>query len=169
MEILRFTAGLAEAIGWRPYEVELASSIKVAEGEGEAHAYVIYFEPGGVIGPHEAGFCQILLALAGRGWVAGADDRRVALAEGAAAFISRGEIHSKGSKDGMTAFMIQVRDLTPLASWQPNEPHAVGGHSRTLAQASISFPAAYRGIGSSRWSRARCAWARIERVGSEPK
>ena len=116
MEILRFTAGLAEAIGWRPYEVELASSIKLAEGEGEAHAYVIYFEPGGVIGPHEAGFCQILLALAGSGWVAGADDRRVALVEGEAAFISRGEIHSKGSKDGMTAFMIQVRDLTPLAS-----------------------------------------------------
>ena len=86
MEILRFTAGLAEAIGWRiKYEVERASSIKVAEGEGEAHAYVIYFEPGGVIGPHEAGFCQILLALAGSGWVAGADDRRVALAEGEAA------------------------------------------------------------------------------------
>ena len=29
--------------------------------------------------------------------------------------MSRGEIHSKGSTDGMTAFMIQVRDLTPLA------------------------------------------------------
>ena len=74
MEILRFSAGLAEAIGWRPYEVELASSIKLAEGEGEAHAHVIYFEPGAVIGPHEAGFAQIFLALAGSGWVAGADD-----------------------------------------------------------------------------------------------
>jgi quercetin dioxygenase-like cupin family protein len=116
MEILRFTEGGARAIGWRPYEVELASSIKLAEGEGEAHAYVIYLEPGGIIGPHEAGFGQILLALAGSGWVAGADDKRVSLAEGEAAFIGRGEIHSKGSDDGMTAFMIQVRDLTPLAS-----------------------------------------------------
>ena len=112
MEILRFGSGVAERIGRRPYDVKLASSIEVAEGEGEAHAYVIYFEPGGVIGPHEAGFGQIFLALAGSGWVAGGDDLRIALAEGEAAFISRGEVHSKGSEDGMAAFMLQVRDLT---------------------------------------------------------
>jgi quercetin dioxygenase-like cupin family protein len=115
MEILRMGANLAERIGRRPYEVKLASSIKLAEGEGEAHAYAIYFEPGGVIGPHEAGFCQIFLAVAGSGWVAGADDQRVALAEGEAAFIRRGEVHSKGSEGGMAAFMVQVRDMTPLA------------------------------------------------------
>lgn len=115
MEILRSSASLADRIGQRPYEVKLASSIKLAEGEGEAHAYVIYFEPGGVIGPHEAGFGQILVAVAGNGWVAGGDDRRVPLGEGEAAFIRRGEVHSKGSESGMTAFMVQVRDLTPLA------------------------------------------------------
>ena len=115
MEILRFSASLADQIGRRPYDVKLASSVKLAEGGGEAHAYVIYFEPGGVIGPHEAGFGQILFAVAGSGWVAGADDRRVALDEGEAAFIRQGEVHSKGSEDGMTAFMVQVRDLTPLA------------------------------------------------------
>ena len=112
VEILRFSASAAERIGRRPYAVNLASSIEFAEGEGEAHAYVIYFEPGGVIGPHEAGFGQILLALTGSGWVAGGDDQRIALAEGEAAFISRGEVHSKGSENGMTAFMLQVRDLT---------------------------------------------------------
>jgi quercetin dioxygenase-like cupin family protein len=115
MEILRFSASIAERIGQRPYDVRLASSIKLVEGEGEAHAYVVYFEPGGVIGPHEAGFGQILLAVAGSGWVAGADDQRVALAEGEAAFIHRGEMHSKGSESGMTAFMVQVRNMTPLA------------------------------------------------------
>ena len=71
-----------------------------------------YFEPGGVIGRHEAGVGQIFLALAGSGWVAGGDDQRIALAEGEAAFICRGEVHSKGSERGMTAFMLQVRDLT---------------------------------------------------------
>ena len=119
MEVLRFSASLAERIGQRPYDVKLASSIKLAEGEGEAHAYVIYFEPGGVIGPHEAGFGQILLAVAGCGWVAGADEQRIALAEGEAAFIGRGEVHSKGSETGMTAFMVQVRDMTPLARGEP--------------------------------------------------
>jgi hypothetical protein len=70
MEILRFSASLAERIGQRPYDVKLASSIEFAAGEGEAHAYVLYFEPGGVIGPHEAGFGQILFAAVGSGWIA---------------------------------------------------------------------------------------------------
>jgi quercetin dioxygenase-like cupin family protein len=115
MRILRFDAGLAERIGRRPYEVKHSSSIKLAEGDGEAHAYVLYFEPGGQIGSHEAGFGQLLVPVAGSGWVAGGDDVRVPLSEGQAAFISRGEIHSKGSETGMTALMIQVRDLTALA------------------------------------------------------
>jgi quercetin dioxygenase-like cupin family protein len=115
VDILRFSRSIAERIGQRPYDVRLASSLKLAEGAGEAHAYVIYFEPGGIIGPHEAGYGQILFAVAGGGWVAGADDQRIAIAEGEAAFISRGEVHSKGSESGMTALMVQMRDMTPLA------------------------------------------------------
>jgi quercetin dioxygenase-like cupin family protein len=119
MKILRFDASLAERIGPRPYEVKLASSIALAEGEGEAHAYVLYFEPGGEIGPHEAGFGQLLFALSGDGWVAGGDGERLPLAEGQAALIHRGEIHSKGSETGLTALMVQVRDLAPLAHARP--------------------------------------------------
>jgi quercetin dioxygenase-like cupin family protein len=114
MEIVLLDASLAKRIGPRPYEVRRASSIKLAEGHGEAHAYVIYFEPGGELGPHEAGFGQILIPLAGSGWVAGAEGERVALSEGQAALIRRGETHSKGSETGMTAVMVQVRDLRPL-------------------------------------------------------
>lgn len=115
MKILRFNASLAERIGSRPYEVKLASSIALAEGEGEAHAYALYFEPGGEIGPHEAGYGQLFVALSGDGWVAGGDGARVPLAEGQAAFIQRGEIHAKGSETGLTALMVQVRDLAALA------------------------------------------------------
>ncbi len=115
MKILRFDASLAEQIGSRPYEVKLASSIELAKGEGEAHAYVLYFDPGGEIGPHEAGFGQLFVALSGDGWVAGGDGEHVPLAEGHAALIQRGEIHSKGSETGLTALMVQVRDLAPLA------------------------------------------------------
>lgn len=114
MKILRFDSSLAERIGRRPYQVKLASSIELAEGEGEAHAYVLYFEPGGEIGAHEAGFGQLFFAVSGNGWVAGGDGVRVPLAEGEAAFISRGEIHSKGSETGLTALMVQIRNLTPL-------------------------------------------------------
>jgi len=111
MEILRLDPERAEPIGRRPYEVTNAASLDVAHGEGEAHVYVIRFEPGGEIGPHEAGFAQLFLAVAGSGWAAGEDGTRVELPHGHAAFFRRGEIHSKGSDGGMTAFMLQVRDL----------------------------------------------------------
>ena len=111
MRILRLDASDAEPIGPRPYPVEKTASVKILEGSGEAHAYVLEFEPGGEIGPHEAGFGQLFVALSGSGWVAGADGERVALAEGDAAFFPRGDVHSKGSETGMTALMVQVRDL----------------------------------------------------------
>ena len=111
MEILRFHRDDAEAIGERPYPVDLAASIQLLEGEGEAHAYVVYFDPGGVIGAHEAGFGQLFVALQGNGWVAGEDGERVPLEQGEAALFSRGEVHSKGSETGMTALMVQVRNL----------------------------------------------------------
>ena len=115
MRIVRPTEDAAERIGPRPYAVRNTSSLEIAEGDGEAHAYVLYFGPGGEIGPHEAGYGQLFLALSGEGWVAGGDGIREALATGEVAFISRGEIHSKGSEGGMTALMVQVRELNPVS------------------------------------------------------
>jgi quercetin dioxygenase-like cupin family protein len=114
VKILRPTESLAQRIGSRPYEVTKASSLKLAEGDGEAHTYVLYFEPGGEIGPHEAGYGQLFVALSGEGWVAGGDGVRHALGTGEAAFVARGETHAKGSETGLTALMVQVRDLDPL-------------------------------------------------------
>jgi quercetin dioxygenase-like cupin family protein len=111
MNILKPNSALAELIGSRPYEIKLASSIKLAEGAGEAHAYLLFFEPGGEIGPHEAGYGQLFFAVSGGGWVAGDDGVHIPLAEGHAALIGRGEVHSKGSDTGLTALMFQVRDL----------------------------------------------------------
>jgi quercetin dioxygenase-like cupin family protein len=114
MQILRPDPDGADQIAGRPYETTLARSTKLAEGQGEAHAYVVYLEPGGVIAPHEAGFGQLFVALRGRGWVAGDDGRRLPLDEGEVAFVHRGEVHSKGSETGTTALMVQVRELAPL-------------------------------------------------------
>jgi quercetin dioxygenase-like cupin family protein len=111
MEIVRPGADTALPIGSRPYEVRRVSSVEVAAGGGDAHAYVLHFDADAVIGPHEAGFAQLLFAVSGDGWVAGEDGFRHALREGEAAFIRRGEIHSKGSDSGLIALMVQVRDL----------------------------------------------------------
>jgi quercetin dioxygenase-like cupin family protein len=115
VKIVRPTPSLAEWIGTRPYEVTKTSSIELAGGSGEAHAYVLYFEPGGEIGAHEAGYGQLFFALSGDGWVAAGDGIRQPLAAGEAAFITRGEIHSKGSETGLAALMVQVSDLDPIA------------------------------------------------------
>ena len=49
MRILRSLAGFASPIGARPFAVEHVSSAEIAVGDGEAHAYVLYFGAGGLI------------------------------------------------------------------------------------------------------------------------
>jgi quercetin dioxygenase-like cupin family protein len=88
-----------------------ATSLEVGKGSGESHVYAIHFDPGGEIGPHPAGFDQLFIVTEGSGWGAGADGVRNSLAPGRAAFFRRGEVHSKGSEAGMSAIMIQIRDM----------------------------------------------------------
>jgi quercetin dioxygenase-like cupin family protein len=95
------------------FESVAASGVPIADGAGEAHVYSIVFEPGGSIGPHEASFCQLFLPVRGSGWVAGEDGVRREVRPGEGGYISRGEVHSKGSQAGLTALMIQVLDLVP--------------------------------------------------------
>jgi quercetin dioxygenase-like cupin family protein len=118
VKILRPQVGSASPIGARPFAVERVASVDVAVGDGEAHAYVLYFDAGGLIGRHEAGFGQLFFAVSGDGWVAGDDGVRQPLREGEVAFIARGEVHSKGSDTGLTALMVQVRNLDALMPQQ---------------------------------------------------
>ncbi len=111
MQVIDFSPRLAEPI--LKFDSTGASSVALGDGAGEAHAYCLYLEPGGQIGRHPAGFGQLFLVVQGAGWAAGVDGIRVALRSGQAACFERGEMHSKGSDTGMTAVMIQVRDLEP--------------------------------------------------------
>jgi quercetin dioxygenase-like cupin family protein len=89
-----------------------ASAVEFGQGTGEAHAFVLRFERGGLIGSHPAGFGQLFVPVQGSGWIAGADGARHELRPGQAAFISRGETHSKGSEQGMTAVMVQIQEFS---------------------------------------------------------
>jgi quercetin dioxygenase-like cupin family protein len=101
--------------GIRLYQSVAAAGAEFAAGAGEAHLHCVRFEPGGAIGPHEAGFGQLFLVVEGRGWVSDADGRRVEVSAGQGALLARGELHAKGSDTGMTALMVQVRELAPRA------------------------------------------------------
>lgn len=93
------------------YQSHGASAVRLANGHGEAHAYLLHFETGGAIGRHEAGFGQLFVVLAGRGWVSGDDGLRVEINAGDIVMFDRGEQHAKGSDTGMSVVMVQIRDL----------------------------------------------------------
>jgi quercetin dioxygenase-like cupin family protein len=115
MHLLDFSPGRGTPIS--VYESHGATALPLGEGRGEGHVYCIRIDPGGVIGPHEAGFGQLFLAVAGSGWVSAADGVRRPIGVGRGAFIARGEVHAKGSDTGLTAIMIQLTDLAaaPIA------------------------------------------------------
>jgi quercetin dioxygenase-like cupin family protein len=106
IRIVDFTHQHARAI--EQFAASGASSVDLAHGTGESHAYAIYFVPGGAIGPHPAGFDQLFLVVQGSGWVAGEDGIRLRVGTNCGAFVPKGEVHSKGSETGMLALMVQA-------------------------------------------------------------
>jgi quercetin dioxygenase-like cupin family protein len=109
MRLIEFSTPRAEPITL--FESVAASSRLLADGLGDAHVHCLHFEPGGKIGEHSTGFGQLFLVIAGAGWAAGADGRRVEVHTGQAVYFERGERHSKGSDRGMIVLMVQVTDL----------------------------------------------------------
>jgi quercetin dioxygenase-like cupin family protein len=112
--MVSFSAEQAEPI--EHFESVGAASVRLGDGHGDAHVYCVRFEPGGKIGQHPARFGQLFLVVEGSGWASGQDGVRVELAAGQGAYFGRGELHAKGSDVGMTAIMIQVRELEPAAT-----------------------------------------------------
>jgi quercetin dioxygenase-like cupin family protein len=114
VKIVSFSADRADPI--EHFESAGASSMRLGDGQGEAHVYCVRFDPGGKIGQHPTGFGQLFLVVEGAGWASGQDGVRVELTAGQGAYFARGELHAKGSDVGMTAIMIQIRELEPAAS-----------------------------------------------------
>lgn len=109
MRVLETNREAAEPI--ERFESHGAWSQQLGSGAGESHVYVVHFDAGGEIGPHEAGFDQLFVVVEGSGWGAAADGVRTPLVRGQAARYRRGEVHSKGSESGMKAIMIQIREM----------------------------------------------------------
>jgi quercetin dioxygenase-like cupin family protein len=91
------------------------SSVKGATGSGTGHVYTLHFDAGGQIGRHPAGPAQLFMVVAGAGWVEGENGARRDINLGEAAYFTPGEVHAKGSESGMTAIMVQLERLEPVA------------------------------------------------------
>jgi len=96
------------------FDAVAASNVHLASGRGEAHVYCLYFDPGGSIGEHPAGFAQLFLVVEGQGWVAGSDGFHTPVKAGQGAYFAPGEVHSKGTDSGMTVIMVQADELEPV-------------------------------------------------------
>lgn len=108
-DVIRFTPDVADAI--LGFGATGSSSVHLGSGSGESHAYVLHFAPGGEIGMHEAGFDQLFLVVSGEAWLIVEGDS-VELGSGEAGVVPRGSMHSKGSKKGGTAVMVQMVHMT---------------------------------------------------------
>jgi quercetin dioxygenase-like cupin family protein len=108
MLLLRYAELPAEPIA--EFDSSACRVTALARGRGESHVSLVEFEPGGVIGPHPAGFAQLFVPLRGTGWIADLSGERTGISSGEFAFISPGEVHSKGSDDGMAALVIQMHE-----------------------------------------------------------
>jgi quercetin dioxygenase-like cupin family protein len=109
MQVLSERASRLENVS--TYESNRTTAVRLADGHGEAHVYLLQFEAGGAVGRHEAGYGQLFIVLTGHGWVSGHDGLRAEIGAGDVVLFDRGEQHAKGSDTGMLAVMVQVRDL----------------------------------------------------------
>ena len=109
MRVVDFTSlsWTSEGIG----TVSAAAATSVAFGRGKLISGCSSLEPGGEVAPHETGFGQLFVPIAGEGWVS-QDADRVAVRVGQAAYLPRGVIHAKGTDAGLMALVIQVKDST---------------------------------------------------------
>jgi quercetin dioxygenase-like cupin family protein len=84
---------------------------RIASGDGSVFITCLALQPGGVIGAHPAVGDQLLLVIAGSGWVAGADGIRQPVHVGQGARWAAGEVHTCGTDASLTALAIEGSSL----------------------------------------------------------
>jgi quercetin dioxygenase-like cupin family protein len=77
------------------------------------HIGVMYLEPNGLIGYHQATMPQLLLILSGEGDVRGETDEYLKVQPGMAVFWNKDEWHETKTDEGLTALVIESEELNP--------------------------------------------------------
>lgn len=116
MRVLRYDRGEHEVTGQASRALH---ATRIAELTERATATCLALGPGGLIGTHRAGSHQVLLIVAGRGWVAGDDGVHIAVTAGDAAYWAPGEVHTTGTDDGLTAIALEGG---PATVYEPGQP-----------------------------------------------
>ena len=91
--------------------VRMAPLTQTSEEGGLVKAAIFRFEPGGRIRRHPGTYPQILAVLEGSGEVSGAKGVDEPIGAGEAVYLHEGEDHEMKSEAGLTALIIEGRDL----------------------------------------------------------
>ncbi len=90
-----------------------ARIVPVVHPAGDTHVHLLYLGRGGLLGYHQAIENQLFFVVSGDGWVRGDTSEHVPITAGQAAFWEAGEWHESGTETGMTAVVIEGKDLEP--------------------------------------------------------
>jgi len=121
VEIFRFDRG--EKI-IRRYSSEGFRATRIATGDGKVQLTCLTLVPGGIIGTHPATQAQLFLVIAGEGWAAGPDGRRIPISAGWGVRWDMGEEHTSGTAAGLTALAVEG---TAFDLFDPEIPDAWPG------------------------------------------
>ncbi|MFD2042976.1 cupin [Ornithinibacillus salinisoli] len=86
---------------------------RIINTNSQAHIGCMNLEADGVIGYHQATVPQLLLIVEGEGVVRGKEDKFITVQQGDAVFWQSEEWHETKSSNGLTAIVIESKDLNP--------------------------------------------------------
>lgn len=88
---------------------------RIIQTEQPAHIGCMHLQEHGLIGYHQAAVPQLLLILAGEGYVRGEAEEYVTVHTGDAVFWEKDEWHETKTDHGLTAVVIESASLNPSA------------------------------------------------------
>ncbi|WP_280771602.1 cupin [Salipaludibacillus daqingensis] len=86
---------------------------QIVKTEKTAQIGCMHLEANGVIGFHKAVVSQLLLIVAGEGWVRSDDTSKTPVKTGEAIYWEKGEGHETTTNTGLTAIVIESEELNP--------------------------------------------------------
>jgi quercetin dioxygenase-like cupin family protein len=113
VRLFRFDPPVAHPITqWESRNVAVGRGVRIESGEW-IQVSCFHFEADGCLGFHPSVGPQLMMVVAGDGWVRGNKETRTPIRTGQAAFWKAGEWHESGSEQGMTAVVVDGDGVDP--------------------------------------------------------
>ena len=119
------------------YDSVALHATRIAQFTEYARATCLTVGADGIIGTHPAGSHQVLLVVAGSGWVSGSDGARLPVSAGQGVYWEPGEVHTTGSDNGLTAIALEGGPVTLFEPEAASEPGQRAGQATEAGGAPV--------------------------------